>query len=130
VKKKNSLADEKIIEPISYTCREETINSLRSMWPCREARLMSLVDHLSPFALIPPSSRVNEVCHSYSRSLLLQGPAGCGKKGLLRGVLGQFRVCHIWIHCEKVSGVLFVVDFSFLFSLSFFLCEQLYSHPL
>jgi hypothetical protein len=89
---------------------------------------MSLVDHLSPFALIPPSSRVSEVYNS--RSLLLQGPPGCGKKGLLRGVLGHFRVCHIWIHCEKVSGVLFVVDFTFLFSLSFFLCTQLYSHPL
>ena len=114
---------------LSPEARRTAAAELNTTWPGRSNHLASLITHLAPAAEVAPldagksiadnngntaadaivqrSSVVNEGGTMLGLSgcppLVVQGPPGQGKRGLLRAVLDAYCVRHVWVNVDRVN---------------------------
>lgn len=114
---------------LSPEARRNIAAELNTTWPGRSTQLASLITHLAPAAEVAPldagrstadnhgsaaahdavqrSSVVNEGGATLGLSgcppLVVQGPPGQGKRGLLRAVLDAYCVRHVWVNLDRVN---------------------------
>lgn len=106
-------------QPAGGAERARALGALAAAWPARAGQAAALAGLLAPVAEVTSSSSggVGDLGDNGDLGnggggggdndgsptpVLLSGPSGAGKKGLLRATLRGLRVRHVWIVCERV----------------------------